>query len=539
VASPPPEEQRFTFDYSVEVTETESDADASGDEARELLARVEKVHAAATRRAARRTHAVEERWIDALFAPSDPTAPPAESEVPAERPLPPPAGEQSEEDEPEESLSIAQFYRRVRHALEGAFPDEVWVTGEIRGMREARGGHHYFELADHGAETNGRAAQQLEVACWARDWPPIAAQLAAAGVELEVGRVVRVRGRVSVWEGGGRLRFTLTGLDVEALLGSIAAARRQLLKTLETEGILDANRRLPVPLVPLRIGLVASPGTEGHRDFTGQLDRSGFAFEVHLEPSLVQGADAPAQLAAALKRLEAWSPDLVVVVRGGGARGDLAAFDAEVVARAIATAPFPVWSGVGHTGDRSVADEVANFSAITPTACGEAVVARVAAYYDEMRRRVGQLASLAGARLDAAKGRLAVRTNALVHSTHRQLDHRERAIRTAVEVLPTSTRRRLGVEGGSLAQRSERLSVGAARRLTSDGADLERCRQVLTAYDPERQLGRGWSLTHTAAGRLLRSVGEVTAGEAIVTRLQDGSVTSVVSPPTAREDGRR
>src|SRR6201999_3372326 len=121
--------------------------------------------------------------------------------------------------------------------------------------------HRYLELADAGAaaETAGRgAAQQLEVVCWSREWPTIAAALNEAGVELEVGRVVRVRGRVSVWEGGSKLRFTLTALDVEALLGGIAAARHRLLTALAAEGLLEANRRLPLPLVPLRIGLVTS-----------------------------------------------------------------------------------------------------------------------------------------------------------------------------------------------------------------------------------------------------------------------------------------
>ena len=435
----------------------------------------------------------------------------------------------------EESLTVAQFYRRVRRALEGAFSDEVWVTGEIRGLR-VRGGHRYIELADHGSESTGRAAQQLEVTCWARDWPPVSLALEAAGVELEVGRVVRVRGRVSVWEGGGRLRFTLTALDIEALLGSIAAARHQLLRALEAEGLLDANRLLEVPLVPLRIGLVTSPNSEAHRDFVGQLERSGFAFEVHLEGSLVQGADAPAQLALALQRLEAFAPDLAVVVRGGGARGDLAAFDSEEVARAIATASFPVWSGVGHTGDRSVADEVANFSTITPTACGEAVVARVAQYYEEMRRRVGILSSLARARLDTAGSRVNARAGALVASAHRQLDHCARQVLGAQSGLSRAVALRVGSESESLIARTRRLSSGATRRLVTDLGDLDRCRQVLSAYDPERQLQRGWSLTHGASGRLLRSVGDITAGEEITTRLADGELRSVVADSRPHHD---
>ena len=187
------------------------------------------------------------------------------------------------------------------------------MTGEIRKVSESRG-HHYLELADHleggsiGAGSRGPAAPRvgpwprnsnatLEVACWARDWPVVRYDLAAVGVELVPGLVVRVRGKVTVWEGGSKLRFSMTALDVEALVGGIAAARRRLLGTLAGEGILEANRRLALPVVPLRIGLVTSPGSEAYGDFTGQLQRSGYRFEVRFEPSSVQGPEAPAQIA--------------------------------------------------------------------------------------------------------------------------------------------------------------------------------------------------------------------------------------------------
>jgi len=162
--------------------------------------------------------------------------------------------------------------------------------------------------------------------------------------------------------------------------------------------------------VPLRIGLITSPGSEAERDFRGQLERSRFAFDVHFEPSLVQGPGAPAQLEEALFRMRTFAPDIAVVVRGGGARGDLAAFDSEEVARAIVNAPFPVWTGIGHTGDRSVADEVANRALITPTACGEAVANVVAEYWSEIAGRARRIVSLSQARLESARHRLRTTT---------------------------------------------------------------------------------------------------------------------------------
>ena len=162
-------------------------------------------------------------------------------------------------------------------------------------------------------------------------------------------------------------------MDVTALLGRLAAQRAQLLRTLEAEGCCDGNAARPVPEVPLHVGLVASPGTEGYRDFLGQLTGSGFGFRVHV-PVTVQGRDAPAAVAAAVTALCRRDCDLVVVVRGGGARADLAAFESEVVARAVAGATKPVFTGIGHTGDESVADLVANRVCITPTECGHQIV---------------------------------------------------------------------------------------------------------------------------------------------------------------------
>ncbi len=434
-----------------------------------------------------------------------------------------------EADEPgEESLTVAEFYERVKRALARAFVGEVWVTGEIRNLNERRG-HRYIELADEGAEPGARAAQQLEVVCWAREWPTVAAALDEAGVSLEIGRVVRVRGRVSVWEGGSKLRFNLTALDVEALLGGIAAARHRLLQALEREGLLNANARLALPLVPLRIGIVTSPGSEAHRDFVGQLTRSGFAFEVHLEQSLVQGPEAPRQVAAALARLGSVAPDLAVVVRGGGARGDLAAFDSEEVARAIATAPFPVWTGIGHTGDRSVADEVAQRALITPTACGEAVVAVVADYHAGTLRRASVLSGLARAQLDGARVRLHGDASSLTRGTRHQLDRRRDELVSARAGATRAASAMLVRERARLAASASLAGRAAPRAVASAEQHRDRFAQVLRAYDPARQLERGWSLTRDSSGRLLTSVRGIGRGETVVTRLADGELRSSVS----------
>ena len=454
------------------------------------------------------------------------------------------------------ALSISDFYSRVKGALRETFPGEVWVTGEIRKVTTSRG-HHYLELADRldgldrpgsdglavargGLPRNVNAT--LEVACWARDWPVVQYELEAVGVELTPGLVVRVRGTVTVWEGGSKLRFSMTALDVESLIGGIAAARRRLLGTLASEGLLEANRRLPLPLVPLRIGLVTSPGSEAYRDFTGQLERSGYLFDVRFEPSIVQGPEAPAQIVGALTRLGAFEPQLVVLVRGGGARGDLAAFDSEPVARAIAGAPFPVWTGIGHTGDRSVADEVAHQALVTPTQCGEAVVAVVAAYLEGVDRRARRLAQRVEARLNEAVRELVTSCASTRRVARQGLDRSSQNLRTTETRIGNAALVAIERSQGRLVNRAQRLAGPSSQHLAVQAQQIAHRRELLQLLNPRHQLERGWSLTRDERGRVVRSLASLRLGERLITTFADGSAGSVVDeirPPiqTAAANG--
>jgi len=443
----------------------------------------------------------------------------------------------------EAALSVSDFYGRVRGALREAFPDEIWVTGEICKVTTSRG-HHYLELADHletasrpspepaltsrGATAGRNATATLEVACWARDWPVVQYELAAVGVELVPGLVVRVRGKVSVWEGGSKLRFSMTALDVEALVGGIAAARRRLLGALASEGLLEANRRLALSLVPLRVGLVTSPGSEAYRDFTGQLERSGYRFDVRFEPSTVQGPEAPAQIAAALARLEAFEPQLVVLVRGGGGKGDLAAFDSEQVARAIAGARFPIWTGIGHTGDRSVADEVAHQALVTPTQCGEALVAVVAGFLEGIDRRARRLAQRVEARLDQASRELVISCASLRRVSSQDMERSVRELRTAETRIGNAALVAIERSQGRLVNRAQRLVGPSSQLLVAESQRVAHRRELLQLLDPKHQLARGWSLTRDESGKVVRSSSTLRRGVRLITTFAEGSAASIV-----------
>ena len=221
--------------------------------------------------------------------------------------------------------------------------------------------------------------------------------------------------------------------------------------------------------------------------------------------------------------------DIIAMVRGGGGRADLAAFESEVVARAVAASPVQVWTGIGHTGDQAVADIVAARACITPTECGQAIVSRTAQWWSRhvaepagfLANRVPSFLSDASARDARARGRLTA-------TARQQLRvHRERLSGRAVEVArraPSALER----SEGRVAERAGRLGVLAERHLGRCDERVNGWRRLLAAYDVDRQLERGYSLTLTADGALVRRAGDMAVGQAIVTRLADGSVRSTV-----------
>jgi exodeoxyribonuclease VII large subunit len=341
--------------------------------------------------------------------------------------------------------------------------------------------------------------------------------------------VVVLRGSLDLYRAKGEISLILAEVDVTALLGQLAAKRAQLLQTLDAEGLLQRNARLPLPEVPLHVGLVASPGTEGCSDFLGQLTGSGFGFHVSHVRVTVQGAGAPSSIARAVTALSRSDCDIIAVVRGGGARADMAAFENEAVVRAIATASKPVFTGIGHTGDETLADIVAARACITPTECGQQIVEATRLWWTE---RVVEPAALLTRRvpayLDDAQSRDAQARSRLTGAARQQL----RVHRSAL-ARKSSSLRRTAPDG--LASSAVRLRAQAARlgplslgHLGRQDERVQSWRRLLAAYDVERQLERGYSLTLTAGGDLVRSATALAEGQEIATRFADGTVRSRV-----------
>ena len=288
----------------------------------------------------------------------------------------------------ERTYGVGELVREVNAALQGF--GEVWVRGELSGVKVASSGHRYFQIKD--------AEGQLSCAMWAK-------RADRLRFELVDGQAVLVRGRLEVYAQRGSLSLIVEELQPEGV-GELQLAFEQLKAKLEAEGLFAAERKRPLPSLPQRLGLVTSPSGAAVRDVLKVLSRWEH-LAVLLAPVRVQGKGAEGEIARAVAYLgRSGLVDVVLVVRGGGSLEDLWAFNEEVVARAIAACGVPVVSGVGHEVDFTIADFVADVRAATPTQAAEIVVAALEGQQRRVESAQGEIAAAFTRKLEHGRLRL-------------------------------------------------------------------------------------------------------------------------------------
>ena len=427
---------------------------------------------------------------------------------------------------------VGALCHAIADALEARF-NPVTVRGEISGFSRAASGHCYFSLKD--------ASGQLRCAMFRR----------AAGLlafSPRDGELVELRGRISVYEPRGDLQLVVESMS-RAGQGAWFEQFLKLRARLEAEGLFDAGRKRPLPLMPRGIGVVTSLGAAALHDVVSALQRRVPHIPVVVAPALVQGANAPAELIGALTNLyrltesgrgsRAVSPstepalaepvlDVILLVRGGGSIEDLWAFNDKQLARTIIGSPVPVVSGVGHETDFSIADFVADLRAPTPTAAAELVaqpreVWQGALAILERRLQTAAFRWLDGQaqRLDLTAGRLG-RPSALVAS------HRLR-LASAAQRLQVFSMHFLGRKQQALEALQARLPDTVHRRLDRQQERLARAALRLGLLDPTLVLRRGYAWLTDTQGQTVNSVRQITVGQAVRATLADGEVDLNVS----------
>ena len=446
----------------------------------------------------------------------------------------------------DETYSVSDLCEEIKGFLGTAF-GSIWVAGEVQRVREHRRGHLYFELVEKGAGDD--ILGKLDCVLWRTDHAKVKRLLAPSGQEIAEGIQMRLRGGVDFWGPGGRLQLVVREVDPLFTVGLLARRRQETLEALARAGLMERNKELVLPDVPIDLALVTSHGSAAYHDFLSRLEESGYGFRVLFVHASVQGARAEGELVAALESLADSGVDCAVLIRGGGARSDLAVFDSRPVAEAVATAPFPVVTGLGHEIDQSIADLVAHTAVKTPTRAAELLVERVAradrrlelaardlrrGAVERLRRGREALGSaergveLARSRLTVAGARLGELSCALARTGRLRLAAARATVDGSVRRLAEGAPRLVGRRRGEPGRLAGQVARAAAARLRETRAVLDGLARLSVELAPERVLERGFSVTRDAAGRVLRRPGETAAGDLITTRLAGGSLTSRV-----------
>ena len=426
------------------------------------------------------------------------------------------------------TYTVGELTGAINSALRDAFGGGVWVVGEISGLT-VRGPHTYFSLVE---EVDGEKAS-MNVQFFAYAKKALRPLLAQHRLELTDGTRIRIKGTLDVYAPTGRLGLKLSDIDPQFTLGDISAARDAVLRQLAADGLLERNAQVPMPTVPLHIGVVTSVGSAAWHDLTDQLVSSGVGFQISAVDARVQGDDAPAMVAAGITILAARGVDVVVVVRGGGARNELAAFDTAEVARAIAQCPVPVLTGIGHEIDHTVADDVAHSAYKTPTAVAGALVDMVRDAIAASETMWRDIVTLAQTQMATAASDLGTRAHRVAGRTHAAVSRSDERLRARRERL-VGVRALLDRTDVALRRRGTEVARMVPDRLRLATERLDALERRRAAVDPAHLLARGWSITTDASGEVVRSVADVASGDVLTTRVADGVVTTQVTDATPR-----
>jgi exodeoxyribonuclease VII large subunit len=439
---------------------------------------------------------------------------------------------------------VGQLVGEVRNHIEREYAD-VWVEGEISNYRPAPSGHMYFTLKD------GEA--QLPVVLFRR-------QAMLLRFRPEDGLQILVRGRVSVYEQRGQMQLVAEFVEPVGA-GSLQIAFEQLKTRLQKEGLFAPDRKQPLPTFPRCIGIITSPTGAVIRDFLNVAGRRHGALHVLLYPTAVQGESASLEIAAGIAFFNrARTVDVIVLARGGGSLEDLAPFNSELLARAIAKSELPVVSAVGHETDFTIADFVADLRAPTPSAAAELLTEaqhKVEERLEQLHRRLNQAcryllmraqerfarlsAPAAFARMRNALARrqqrvdeLQYQLDAAWHRQSRQMTERlqkleARLLRQDVSHRMRMVRERLETLDGRIVRAEQELLLRwKARHARAEG--------LLQAVSPLAVLNRGYALVFDEAGVLIRDAAAAADGGLITTRFAQSMLTSRVLerklPPT-------
>jgi len=414
-------------------------------------------------------------------------------------------------------FTVSELTRSIRGTLEAKF-GAIWVQGEISNYKLYPSGHQYFTLKD----------QRAQIGCviWRDTMAPVRQPLAD-------GAQVQVYGAVTVFEARGQYQLNVQILQPRGV-GLLQAKFEALKRKLEAEGLFAAERKRPLPKFPRRIGIITSPSGAAIRDMLNVLRRRAPWLQILINPVRVQGSGAAQEIAVAIRELaasnEAFAPvDLIVVTRGGGSIEDLWEFNEEIVARAIFHSAVPIVSAVGHEIDFTICDFVADLRAPTPSAAAELIVPDITDLQRQVDGCTRALARQLLNRVREAQQRLDHARETLQRCLAHRIDSYKRSLlHIAAALQARSPARELMIRRNRFADLHRRLIACPGHLLENAKHRFNRIESILRVLGPDATLRRGYSITTTERGQIIRTIAAVWPKMKIRTRVSDGEFSSEI-----------
>jgi len=378
-----------------------------------------------------------------------------------------------------EHIDLLELQTRLKQGIECLFPSRLWVRAEISAIKARSGGHCYMELSQ--SDQAGLTAKASAI-IWSSKYRFIAPYFeSVTGTPLQEGMTILAEVQVNYSQLYG-MSLIINDVDPEYTLGLKELERQRTIERLTREGLMDLQKELALPLLPYRLAVISAEDAAGYRDFMRHLHENpyGFRVETELFPALMQGADCPRSIIDALDAVAEGGKeyDAVLILRGGGAKLDLACFDDYELSAVIAQYPLPVLTAIGHDQDHHVCDMVAHEYLKTPTALADFILEM---YEDE--------------------------------------DARLSSFQTRMRMAFTG---RLGVMDASLAQLRTRIRSAVAMKISAMESSVEMLRTRIEAADPRKVLERGFALAVDADGVVIKGAAGKAGGDKISVLFADG-----------------
>lgn len=452
----------------------------------------------------------------------------------------------------DQSITLYSLCQRIKEQLSDDFMESSWVVAEISELRLNKNGHCYLELVEKDAETDQIIAR-LKGIIWSYTYKMLRPYFeTTTGQSLTAGIKVLVRCKVEFQEVYG-LSLNIKDIDPSYTLGDLAQRKKQIIDQLREDGILEMNKEIELPKVIQRIAVISSATAAGYEDFSEQLSNNEhqFAFYKKLFPAIMQGEKAEESIINALEKIYQHDDlfDAVVIIRGGGSSTDLLCFDSYLLGLNIAQFPLPVFTGIGHERDTSIADLVAYEHLKTPTAVAEFVIAHNYRFSQILNEYKDAAAFFLSEKLNTEKNHLKKLASNFSPSVIRHLSKQNRIISRFARTLLSYSRQTIKDNNAQLNHQAEMLSIhsqqkirtatiklrhyasdlkkGSFQMIKSESQNLSNLQKQNHQFDPSTILQKGYSITYLN-GKVVKSIKDINSGDELVTHLYKGSVTSTV-----------